>query len=273
MGGEAEARSNLDLPGKQQELIDAVKATGKPFAVVLFNCAPADAVEGRRRLARDPRGLVRRRRGRQRRRRRALRQGQPGRQAAGLLPAQRRPDPDLLQPRADRPPVRRDARSTTRATATSPSARRCTSSATASATRRSRSTTCGCRSRLDDLARVDHRDRRRDQHRHGRRRRRRAALHPRPGRVHLAAGPPPARLRARDARRRARRRRSAGSSTRATSASTTTRASSASSPARSRSTRATARARALKQTSPCAEFPQARRSQSVDRSARGGGPQ
>ena len=43
MSGEAEARSNLDLPGQQQELIDAIKATGKPFAVVLFNGRPLDA--------------------------------------------------------------------------------------------------------------------------------------------------------------------------------------------------------------------------------------
>jgi beta-glucosidase len=40
MGGEAEARSNIDLPGRQQELIDAIKATGKPFTVVLFNSRP-----------------------------------------------------------------------------------------------------------------------------------------------------------------------------------------------------------------------------------------
>jgi beta-glucosidase len=40
MGGEAESRSNLDLPGRQEELIDAVKATGKPFVVVLFNSRP-----------------------------------------------------------------------------------------------------------------------------------------------------------------------------------------------------------------------------------------
>ena len=33
-------RSNIDLPGRQQELIDAVKATGKPFTVVLFNGRP-----------------------------------------------------------------------------------------------------------------------------------------------------------------------------------------------------------------------------------------
>ena len=38
--GEAAARSNIDLPGKQQELIDQIKATGKPFVVVLFNGRP-----------------------------------------------------------------------------------------------------------------------------------------------------------------------------------------------------------------------------------------
>jgi hypothetical protein len=26
------SRSNIDLPGAQQQLIDAIKATGKPFA-------------------------------------------------------------------------------------------------------------------------------------------------------------------------------------------------------------------------------------------------
>ena len=40
MSGEAESRSKLDLPGKQEELIEAIKATGKPFAVVLFNGRP-----------------------------------------------------------------------------------------------------------------------------------------------------------------------------------------------------------------------------------------
>jgi beta-glucosidase len=42
MSGEAESRSQLELPGRQQELIDAIKATGKPFAVVLFNGRPLD---------------------------------------------------------------------------------------------------------------------------------------------------------------------------------------------------------------------------------------
>ncbi len=42
MSAEAEARTTIDLPGKQQELIDAVKeaAPGKPIAVVLFNGRP-----------------------------------------------------------------------------------------------------------------------------------------------------------------------------------------------------------------------------------------
>ena len=40
MSGEAESRSMLDLPGKQEELIEAIKALGKPFAVVLFNGRP-----------------------------------------------------------------------------------------------------------------------------------------------------------------------------------------------------------------------------------------
>jgi beta-glucosidase len=40
MSGEANVRSKLDLPGRQEELIQAVKATGKPFAVVLFSGRP-----------------------------------------------------------------------------------------------------------------------------------------------------------------------------------------------------------------------------------------
>ena len=38
--GEAASRSEIDLPGVQQPLIDAIKATGKPFVVVLFNGRP-----------------------------------------------------------------------------------------------------------------------------------------------------------------------------------------------------------------------------------------
>ncbi len=40
MSGEANVRSKLDLPGRQEDLIEAVKATGKPFAVVLFSGRP-----------------------------------------------------------------------------------------------------------------------------------------------------------------------------------------------------------------------------------------
>jgi beta-glucosidase len=38
--GEAAARSEIDLPGVQEDLVKAIKATGKPFAVVLFNGRP-----------------------------------------------------------------------------------------------------------------------------------------------------------------------------------------------------------------------------------------
>ena len=40
MSGEAAARSTLDLPGRQEELLRAIKATGKPVAVVLLNGRP-----------------------------------------------------------------------------------------------------------------------------------------------------------------------------------------------------------------------------------------
>ena len=40
MSGEANVRSKLDLPGQQEELIQAVKASEKPYAVVLFNGRP-----------------------------------------------------------------------------------------------------------------------------------------------------------------------------------------------------------------------------------------
>ena len=38
--GEAASRTEIGLPGRQQELIDAIAATGKPFVVVLFNGRP-----------------------------------------------------------------------------------------------------------------------------------------------------------------------------------------------------------------------------------------
>ena len=59
---------------------------------------PVDARERRRRLARHPRGLVPGCGGGQCRGGRAVRQGRPRREAAGVVPAQPRPDPHLLQP-------------------------------------------------------------------------------------------------------------------------------------------------------------------------------
>lgn len=40
MSGEAATRSEIDLPGMQQQLIQAIQKTGKPFVVVLFNGRP-----------------------------------------------------------------------------------------------------------------------------------------------------------------------------------------------------------------------------------------
>lgn len=40
MSGEASSRSSLDLPGKQLDLVKAIHATGKPYAVVLMNGRP-----------------------------------------------------------------------------------------------------------------------------------------------------------------------------------------------------------------------------------------
>jgi beta-glucosidase len=40
MSGEAASRSSLDLPGRQLELVQAIHATGKPYAVVLMNGRP-----------------------------------------------------------------------------------------------------------------------------------------------------------------------------------------------------------------------------------------
>jgi beta-glucosidase len=47
--GEAQARSNIKLPGKQQQIVDdvaeALQGTGKPFTVVLFNGRPLDLTD------------------------------------------------------------------------------------------------------------------------------------------------------------------------------------------------------------------------------------
>ena len=66
----------------------------------------------------------------------------PGGKLPVSFPRTPRPGADLLQPRADREAVQRRHRSTTRGTATSRAAHRSSSSATGSATRRSRSRIC-----------------------------------------------------------------------------------------------------------------------------------
>jgi beta-glucosidase len=38
--GEASSRSNIDLPGQQEALVEAIAATGKPYVVVLMNGRP-----------------------------------------------------------------------------------------------------------------------------------------------------------------------------------------------------------------------------------------
>lgn len=45
MIGEAASRSSLDLPGRQQELLEAVVATGKPVVILLMNGRPLDLQE------------------------------------------------------------------------------------------------------------------------------------------------------------------------------------------------------------------------------------
>ncbi len=42
MSGEAASRSSLDLPGRQEQLLEAVAATGKPVVLVLINGRPLD---------------------------------------------------------------------------------------------------------------------------------------------------------------------------------------------------------------------------------------
>ncbi len=108
MSGEANVRSKLDLPGRQEELIQAVKATGKPFAVVLFSGRPLALEDIVGRHARDPRGLVPGRAGGPGGRRRGVRQGQPRRQAPRVVPVPGRPGADLLQPRGRRTAVQQE---------------------------------------------------------------------------------------------------------------------------------------------------------------------
>ena len=99
MAGEAASRASLDLPGRQEELLEAVVALGKPVVLVLLNGRPlsiswaAENVpaileawepgsEGGHADCRHP-----------------VRRCQPGRQAARHLPTQGRPCAALLRTR------------------------------------------------------------------------------------------------------------------------------------------------------------------------------
>jgi hypothetical protein len=141
MSGEAASRSTLDLPGRQEELLRAIKATGKPVAVVLMNGRPL-ALED---VVDDAPAL--------------LEAWFPGVQAARRsptwcsarstraassrhLPAPARPGADLLQPRADRPALRPPAE-VRLPPPDIPSCAPLFGSATGSATPPSRSRTCG----------------------------------------------------------------------------------------------------------------------------------
>ncbi len=58
MTGEASSRAHLDLPGNQEQLLEAVVGMGKPVVLVLVQRTPARVALGCGTCARDPRGLV-----------------------------------------------------------------------------------------------------------------------------------------------------------------------------------------------------------------------
>ena len=198
MSGEAAARSTLDLPGRQEELIARDQGDREALCGRAVQWPPARARGRDRRHAGAPRGVVPGRPGGPCGRRRGVRQGQPGRQAARVVPAPSRPGADLLQPRADRTAVQ-PGREVELAAPRHP---------VLLAALRVR-----LRAQLHDVrdleppaqlvVRVEARKhqgvRDREEHRQSSGGRGRAALHSRPGREHLAAGPPTARVRAGDA--------------------------------------------------------------------------
>ena len=98
--GEARDRADLDLPGVQQQLVEAVVATGTPTVVVLVNGRPLSinwiaehvpAIVEAWLPGEEGGGAIRRR---------AFWRSQPGRQAAHDLPALRWPGADLLRAQA-----------------------------------------------------------------------------------------------------------------------------------------------------------------------------
>ena len=90
MIGEVASRSSLELPGRQQELLDAVVATGKPVVLVLMSGRPLDLRAAAAKVPGDPRHLVPGYAGRDRGRQPAVRRRGARRQASVLLAAPRR---------------------------------------------------------------------------------------------------------------------------------------------------------------------------------------
>ena len=102
LSGEAASRSDLRLPGRQEELIRAVAATGIPFAVVLINGRPAGHLRLDRRRPCRAGGVAPRHRGAGRHRGRPDRCRRTRRPAPDVVPAQHRAGPGLLRTREHR---------------------------------------------------------------------------------------------------------------------------------------------------------------------------
>ena len=83
MSGEAASRASLDLPGRQEELLKAVVALGKPVVLVLLNGRPLSINWAAENVPAILEAWEPGTRGRPRRRRRTLRRREPRRQAAG----------------------------------------------------------------------------------------------------------------------------------------------------------------------------------------------
>jgi hypothetical protein len=105
MSGEAGSRAYLDLPGNQQQLLEAVVAAGKPVVLLVFSGRPLVLDWAAQTCSRNHGGLVPRNRGRERHRQCFVRRCVAQRQAAHELPPRRRPGAALLQSVPHRTPA------------------------------------------------------------------------------------------------------------------------------------------------------------------------